>query len=146
LDLASADHVVVHLLGEVHLGNSQLQVARTSCALLTKYEIDAILLEQPDDLAFETHYSVADPQAAITQMQYAAFELAAAADAGKEIPDYLQEERFRGKTFGQILPMIAAEKGAAEATRVEEILIKASVANELYRTNKYVSSADYLCM
>jgi hypothetical protein len=147
LSLARHDGLIVHLIGEVHLGGAQVQVAKTSCAILAKYEIDGVLLEQPDDAAFDWQdFSfVNDKDSAIAQLQYATFVLASAADAAEQIPSYLRTEPYRSAKNGQeLLQMITAAKGEEEAVRVASILMRAGVANELYKTHKYISAADYL--
>lgn len=51
--LAPPVRPMVFVIGETHLGPSQIAVARVMADLFAKEEIDAVLLEQPDMLSFD---------------------------------------------------------------------------------------------
>src|SRR5437899_1462345 len=43
----------IYLIGETHLGKSQIEVAKIATQAFKEHEIDAVFLEQPDTLKFD---------------------------------------------------------------------------------------------
>ncbi len=72
--LSAAPKPRIFLIGETHLGKSQLEVAEVVCSLIREFEIDAILLEQPDNVNpdFDSYYAQlrTDPERVINTLCY----------------------------------------------------------------------------
>jgi hypothetical protein len=125
------------LVGETHLGMSQLEVARTLCRLLSDFEIDAIFVEQPDDLQYDwAHFQSLEQRraAALEALQYRMVQ-----DARADLAPFLPYFKD-AKTDEEALSKIEAQFGPSGGARLQA----AMETEERYEKSKYVSASDYI--
>jgi len=124
-----------YVIGETHLGVSQIDVARTLSKVFRDVDVEAVFVEQPDDLAYDWkpyQRLQSDSQAAIAGLQYQMVK-----DA-KADPTQLQaflrnvhSDDDLNKALGRLDP--SARK------RFED----AAAAFDRYNKSAYVSATDY---
>jgi hypothetical protein len=147
----------IFLVGETHLGKSQKQVASVLCRLFREHEIDAVFVEQPDDLKYDwsKFERLADnPRRTIAAMQY---RMLADADQilelttlnfGKYDKYFKRGDMTSEDGVKQILMNIFNDYGETGLQEAEKIMdhqlaiFKAST--EAYERSEYISATDYL--
>jgi len=142
---------VIHLIGETHLGKSQETVARVACGLLSDYEIDAVMLEQPDHLKFDWSPFArleAQSQGAIAALQH---EMLKDAEEMKLV-EFGKYEPYLRKLQNRVPPnevqkeIISkhGERGLNEFLDLLKGLEPQAKQYKRYEEGRFVSAADYL--
>ncbi|MGH9759363.1 MAG: hypothetical protein ACREAC_00835, partial [Blastocatellia bacterium] len=154
----------IYLLGETHLGKSQKDAGRVLCQLIREHEIDAVFVEQPDDLKYDWsrfEKLAENPSRAIAAVQY---RMLSDADKVIEAPKFSMgkyERYFKNGDAGsqdglkQILMNIYrdyGEKGAIDAMNVlkkqdaifKDLEPRVEASQQSYNNSEYISAADYL--
>jgi hypothetical protein len=144
---------VVFLIGETHLGESQEAVAKLACDLIKEYEIDAVLLEQPDHFKFDwSKYKSLEenPKQAIAALQQRMLGDASqriAIELGK-YKKYFDEGVETEEDWMRIQRRIYADFGEAGLKELIQILEtqapEVNSANESYDKSESISAFDYL--
>lgn len=147
---------MVHLFGEKHLGRSQLEEAALICKMLREQEIDAIFLEQPDNLHFDWsqfEQLKANPGQAIAALQY---QMQSDAESVPDMRLGRYDPYFRKGDITTPGGLAAIEDKIREVygddavddfrTRANEQLRaeETSPGGRAYANSEYISAADYL--
>lgn len=142
----------VYVIGETHLGSSQIQVAKVMAAAFDERELDAVFLEQPDELTFDwaPYQSLqSDRERAIAALQQRLLEDAArptefrfgkfqsAVDAYLKHNDGARlqseiEDRFGANAMDEFDRLTSQQEGLIEGTM------------KIYNNSEYISAADYM--
>jgi hypothetical protein len=128
------------LVGETHFGKSQLEVARTLCRLLRDFEIDAIFVEQPDDLQYDwSHFTSLEqrPDQAIAALKYRMVQ-DAQADPAPFLP-YLKDVKTDADQAAAI-SKIERDFGPSGPAQFQA----AMDMEDRYEKSGYMSATDYL--
>ncbi|MBF0416119.1 MAG: hypothetical protein HQL79_10185 [Magnetococcales bacterium] len=152
---------LVYLIGETHIGKSQISVAKIIMKLIRENEIDAILLEQPDTIQFDwsKYRSLeAQPDKVIAALQAAM--LSDSEGFVKSKPNFgiygQYLNNFKSKEdLEKGLSRLAEEKGETELTKAIKIIEeefdrlgkihdRSKPIWERYEKSMSVSAADYL--
>jgi hypothetical protein len=124
------------LIGETHFGPSQIRVARTMTELLRRDEVDAVFVEQPDDLNYDWTKLASlegDRSGAIAAIQRRMIE-DASADINPFIP-YLKNASSDQDALAEIQRRLGpSARQNAEA---------AFATSDRYEKSEYVSAMDY---
>jgi hypothetical protein len=138
--IAQSPAIQDFLVGETHLGKSQLKVARTLCRLLRDFEIDAIFVEQPDDLQYDwSHFASLEQNRdqALAALQYRMVQ-DAQADPAPFIP-YLKDVKTDADQATAI-SKIEHDFGPSGPAQFQA----AMDTEDRYEKSEYVSATDYL--
>ncbi|MBF0339509.1 MAG: hypothetical protein HQL95_00930 [Magnetococcales bacterium] len=155
--LNQSNRPVVYIVGESHLGPVQKTVTQVLVTLINEKEIDAVLLEQPDNLNFGLDRYAEfnnNPDKAIASMQ---FQLINQADAFNIKPKSLGKysEYFTNVKSEEDVMMALTqinskfgEKGIKEAmsliqSRLDSIEKLEKLETD-YNSSRYISASDYL--
>lgn len=154
----------IYLVGETHLGKSQKEVAEILCKLIREHEIDAIFVEQPDDINYDwsKFKSLAEnPRQTIAAVQYRMLSDADKVVAppklnmGKYDKYFKEGDITTDEGVKQILMNIYrdhGESGAREAMGLlekQEAILKrmepkVKASEQQYDRSEYLSATDYL--
>lgn len=144
---------MIYLIGESHIGTSQIEVAKIICRLIKEQEIDVVLLEQPENRKFiwNTYRSLErQPEktiAALQQRMLGDAQRKFSIELGK-YQSYFSEDKPKTKEeFEQTLNRIAQDhgrQGMEEAVNILKDLPEVGESWSIYNNSKYVSAADYL--
>ncbi|MDQ3280175.1 MAG: hypothetical protein M3Q69_02040 [Acidobacteriota bacterium] len=131
MPLSAAGKPIVHVLGEAHIGGSQISVAQVLCKLLREHEIDALLVEQAENTRFNPPRPADGKEAEdrIAALQYALVRLSSGFD-------------FAVKNAKQVQASVAA--GTTPSRKVTDRFRDASIASQLYEKNASISAMDYV--
>ncbi|MBF0458796.1 MAG: hypothetical protein HQK99_12980 [Nitrospirae bacterium] len=144
---------VFFIVGEMHLGKSQKDVAKVVVDLINEYEIDAVFVEQPDELQYNwSAFSelAADKAKAIAVLQN---QMLKDADQSTSFDWGIYKKYFENKSLKtdkdleNILREIYKDHGEAGMKDIEKIFKEAKSASgawKSYKESKTVSAADYL--
>jgi hypothetical protein len=142
----------IFLIGETHLGKSQIEVAKIATQTFKEHEIDAVFVEQPDTLKFDwTPYTKLrgfrdSAVAAIQQRMLNDANRPTTYDWGKFKPliDSYQHHKDDQRLSSEIVQKFGAG-GMDELTALmdrQKLMIEDT--NKLYNNGEYVSAFDYL--
>jgi peptidoglycan hydrolase-like protein with peptidoglycan-binding domain len=154
--VADGKQATVYLIGETHVGASQHQVAKVLARLVREKEIDAILVEQPDDLSFKWQHFVGfehNPQQAIAIMKEAMGTQSVhflSADPGFGSYDSYFKDAEDENDLYAALDQIRRKEGEIGVRKAihalqtrNSVMERHQTAMSDYEESRYISAADY---